>query len=506
VLANRLTEREDVKVLLLEAGMPDQQMEIHIPIVFAKLFKTPFDWNYNTVSQAKLKNRSLYWPRGRVLGGSSSINAMIYIRGNHLDYDNWKSLGNEGWSFADVLPYFKKSENQERGQSYYHGIGGPLNVADLRTVNPLTTKFVEATKELGFAQNDDFNGATQEGFGNYQVTQKGGKRCSAAVAYLLPALSRPNLIVQTQAQVTKLIIENNKVTGVAYLLEGKEQIANVEREVILCGGSINSPQILMLSGIGPADELKKLGINVVNDLAGVGQNLKDHLFIAVSYACKEPISLATAETPENIAEFMQFGRGALTSNVGEAGGFIKTDSSLSKPNLQFHFAPVYYLNHGFAQIEGHGLTIGPTLINPRSSGYIKLNSADPLIHPVIEPCYLSDEDDMNLLVQGVKLAKEIAATKAFEAYCGAPVCKELSTDKGIKNFIRDVVETIYHPTGTCKMGIDSMAVVDSQLKVYGIDNLRVVDGSIMPTIVSGNTNAPIIMIAEKVADAIKEKI
>lgn len=278
VLANRLTEREDVKVLLLEAGMPDQQMEIHIPIVFAKLFKTPFDWNYNTVSQAKLKNRSLYWPRGRVLGGSSSINAMIYIRGNHLDYDNWKSLGNEGWSFADVLPYFKKSENQERGQSYYHGIGGPLNVADLRTVNPLTTKFVEATKELGFAQNDDFNGATQEGFGNYQVTQKGGKRCSAAVAYLLPALSRPNLIVQTQAQVTKLIIENNKVTGVAYLLEGKEQIANVEREVILCGGSINSPQILMLSGIGPADELKKLGINVVNDLAGVGQNLKDGCF------------------------------------------------------------------------------------------------------------------------------------------------------------------------------------------------------------------------------------
>lgn len=502
VLANRLSANPETKVLLLEAGLPDQQMEIHIPLAFAKLFKTVYDWAYHTTPQTKLNNRKLFWPRGKVLGGSSSINAMIYIRGHHRDYDHWQALGNEGWGFDKALHYFRKSQNQERGESTYHGVGGSLNVADLRSINPLSRIFLNAAEEMGFPLNNDFNGQEQDGFGFYQVTQKDGKRCSAAAGYLTPILSRPNLTVQTQVHVTKLLIENNKVIGLAYLLEGREeQEVYINREVILSAGAINSPQILMLSGIGPADELRRLGINVVNDLAGVGQNLQDHLFLSVAYACKEPISLADAETPENVAEFMQ-GRGPLTSNVGEAGGFIRTKSGLSQPDIQFHFGPVYYLNHGFTKPEGHGLSIGPTLICPESVGYIKLNSRNPLDAPIIEPNYLTNETDLDTLVRSVKIVKEMAKTKAFQPYCGAAVCQALSTDEEIKEFVRNTVETLYHPIGTCKMGNDKMAVVDDKLKVHGIENLRVIDASIMPRIPAGNTNAPVIMVAEKAADLI----
>lgn len=503
VLANRLTEDPDVKVLLLEAGVADQQMEIHIPLAFSKLFKTPFDWAYYTTPQVHLHNRALYWPRGKVLGGSSSINAMIYIRGHRADYDNWQAQGNAGWSYADVLPYFKRSENQERGASEYHGVGGPLNIADHRLVNPLSHAFVAAAKELGYAGNDDFNGAEQDGFGYYQVTQKDGKRCSTAVGFLHPVLARPNLTVQTQAHVTRLLMDNKRVIGVAYLVDGAEQQVYIDREVILSGGAINSPQIMMLSGLGPAAQLSQLGINVVQDLPGVGQNLQDHLFLSVAYACTEPISLATAETPENVAAFIQGGNGPLTSNVGEGGGFIRTEPNLSRPDLQFHFGPTYYLNHGFNNPEGHGLSIGPTLIRPESVGQITLSSADPFSAPIIEPNYLSSEADVNTLVAGVKLVKEMAKTQALGRYCGAAVCANLSTEDEIRSFVRDTVETLYHPIGTCKMGSDPMAVVDAQLRVHGIEQLRVVDASIMPQIIAGNTNAPVIMIAEKAADLIR---
>lgn len=503
VLANRLTEDPNVKVLLLEAGGTDEQMEIHVPLAFSKLFLSNCDWAYYTEPQSQVNNRKLYWPRGKVLGGSSSLNAMIYIRGNKQDYDNWQALGNSGWSYEEVLPYFRKAENQERGVSKHHGVDGLINVSDLRCVNPLTQAFVNATSELNLPQNSDFNGENQEGFGFYQVTQKNGKRCSAAVGYLHPILSRTNLTVKTYAQVSKLLISNKRVTGVTFSQNDKEEIAQADREVILSGGAINSPQLLMLSGIGQADELKKLGIDVIVDLPGVGKNLQDHLFMAVCYTSLEPISLAAAETEENLGKFVQAGQGPLTSNVGEAGGFIKTDSTLNAPNLQFHFAPTYYINHGFTAPEGHGFTIGPTLLNPKSIGYIKLNSLNPYQAPLIEPCYLTEPEDLKTLVDGVKLAQEIAATKAFEPYRGSFYGSNLNNDSDIIEYIRSTVETLYHPVGTCKMGNDEMAVVDSNLRVHGIENLRVIDGSIMPEIVSGNTNAPIIMIAEKVADLIK---
>lgn len=508
VLANRLTEDSHTSVLLLEAGGPDNKQEVSIPAAFAKLFKSPSDWAYHTDLQQKLGGRQLYWPRGKMLGGSSSMNAMIYIRGHRLDYDRWCESGNEGWSFADVLPYFKAAEHQERGASEYHGTGGPLNVADLRSANPLSHAFVEAGKELGFSANDDFNGAVQEGFGLYQVTQKGGKRCSAATAYLKPVLRRSNLTVRTGAHVTRLLVEGSRVTGVEYMLNGRVEKAEAVVEVILSGGAINSPQLLMLSGIGDADRLKQAGISTVLDLPGVGENLQDHLFVAVAYACTQPVTLASAEGLRNVANYLLFKRGPLTSNVAEAGAFIRTDSSLPAPNLQFHFGPVYYLNHGFTRPEGHGFTIGPTLIRPKSRGYFRLRSNDPFDAPSIQPHYLESDADMQVLVEGVKLACELADTKTFSAYRGREVCDglKLRNDSGIADYIRNTVETIYHPVGTCKMGTDAMAVVDAHLRVHGMENLRIVDASILPEIVGGNPNAAVIMIAEKAANIIRGKV
>lgn len=506
VLASRLTEDPNVSVLLVEAGGSDRKQEIAIPAAFSKLFKTPYDWAYFTEEQPRLHQRKLYWPRGKVVGGSSSINAMIYIRGNHADYDEWAALGNPGWSFAEVLPYFKRAEHQERGPSEYHGVGGPVNVADLRTINPLSTAFVDAASELGIARTDDFNGATQEGAGYYQVTQKGGKRCSASVAYLRPAARRANLTVRTGAQVTRLLTEGTRVTGIEFVRNGVTERQNVHREVLLCGGTINSPQVLMLSGIGPADHLHALDIDVLVDLPGVGQNLQDHLAAGVAFASKRPVTLDHVENVGNLLRYLIRGRGPFTSNVAEAGGFVRIAPGTTTPDLQFHFGPVYFIDHGFTKPEGYGFTIGPTHIDPISRGQISLRSANPLDAPIVEPNYLGEDGDLRVLVDGFKLARQLAHAGPFDAFRGPETLpgEQARSDADIIEHIRATAETLYHPVGTCKMGNDAMAVVDSELRVRGVDGLRVVDASIMPTVPSGNTNAPTIMIAEKAADLIKQ--
>jgi choline dehydrogenase len=504
-IAHRLTENAEVSVLVLEAGGRDRKKEITIPAAFFRLFNGPCDWAYYTEEQSRLNHRRLYWPRGKVLGGSSSMNAMLYVRGNRRDYDSWRELGNDGWDFSAVLPYFKKAEHQERGRSEYHSVGGPLNVADPRSANPLSHIFVEAGVEIGLSRNPDFNGAEQDGVGLYQVTQKRGQRHSASAAYLKPALSRPNLTVRVNAQATRLLIENGRAMGVEYVCDGKLERAGVAGEIILCGGAVNSPQLLMLSGIGPAAHLKKLGIPVVMDLPGVGQNLQDHLYLAVTYRCTRPITLAGADTKRNILNYLLFRKGPFTSSISEAGGFIRTRAGLATPDLQFHFDPVYHVNHGLTKQEEHGFTIGPTLIRPRSRGHISLRSSDALAAPVIQPHYLSDDEDLIVLMEGVKLAREIAHAAAFDAYRGEERLPgaQVQGDKELCEFIRQQAETIYHPVGTCKMGDDQTAVVSSRLRVHGMENLRVVDASIMPTIIGGNPNAATIMIAELAADFIK---
>src|SRR2546421_2171109 len=505
VLANRLTEDPATTVLLLEAGGPDEAQEIHIPAAFSSLFKSPLDWAYETEEQPHLNNRKLYWPRGKMLGGSSSINAMVYMRGNRRDYDHWHELGNEGWSYSDVLPYFKKAENEERGASEYHGTGGPLNVTDHRTLNPLSHAFVAAGVEAGIPLTNDFNGSEQDGVGFYQVTQREGLRHSAAVGYIHPILSRPNLTLQTQALVTSILFEGTRAAGVTYLQQGEKQQVNANKEVILSGGAINSPQLLLLSGIGPADHLKEQGIPLVADLPGVGQNLQDHPAIVVLYASTQPISLAHAQTPENLQDFVDNKRGPLTSNVAEGGAFIRTQPNLPMPDLQYHFAPVYYLNHGFTVPEGDGYTIAPCILHPRSRGYIALRSTNPTDAQLIQPNYFVDDAVIQELEEGLKVARKLGEAQAFAPFRDVETHPgpRVQSDEEIAEYIRNFVETLYHPVGTCKMGNDTMAVVDANLRVHGVTGLRVIDASIMPTVVGGNTNAPTIMIAEKAADLIK---
>lgn len=505
VLANRLTEDAAVKVLLLEAGGPDKKQEIHIPAAFNKLFKTECDWTYYTEPLEHMNNRQMYWPRGKVLGGSTSINAMVYSRANRADHDAW---GIDGWSYDDILPYYKKSENNERftalGANEFHGVGGELNVADLRCVNPLTHLFLDAAQDCGLKRNDDLNGASQEGVGLLQVTQKSGKRHSTVDAFLKPALSRPNLTVKTGAHVTRLVFDGNKVVGIEFIQDGKPESIRVNREVLLSGGSINSPQTLMLSGIGPADQLRALDIPVVADLPGVGQNLHDHLLIGVEYQCNEPISLHKADNFKNILNYLIFKQGPLTSNVAEAAAFYSNNGS-AIPNIELVFAPVFYMDNGFANPDLHGFSIGIALQKPESNGSIKLKSKDPMAVPAIQPNYLAAESDRAACVEAVKLSREILNSKQFNRFRGKEWWpgESAKTDNDFAAHIRQTADTIYHPIGTCKMGIDSMAVVDPQLRVRGVEGLRVVDASVIPLQITGHTQAPTLVIAEKAADLLK---
>jgi choline dehydrogenase len=505
VLAARLTEDLRTRVLLLEAGGAGGAKEIRIPAAFSKLFKTGVDWNYATEPEPHLHNRRLYWPRGKVVGGSSAINAMIYIRGNRADYDSWRELGNVGWGFAEVLPYFKKSENQERGASEFHGVGGPVNVADPRYVNPLTRAFLAAAEEIGIARNSDFNGAEQDGAALYQVTQKNGARWSAADGYLQPARERSNLTVLTGAHATRVLIEGKRVVGVAFLRGGVAEEARADREVILAGGTVNSPQLLMLSGIGPASELQGAGISPMHDLPGVGKNLQDHPMVSVGYLCTQKISLDGAETLGNFLRWLVWKNGPLASNVAEAGLFLRTRVGLAAPDLQLLFGPAYYRGHGLVRRKEHCFGFGPTLITPESRGTISLRSTNPRDAPAIRANYLSTDADLRTMIAGVRLARRLAHAKSFDQFRGEELHPgaAMTSDAEIAEFLRNELETLYHPVGTCKMGVDGLAVVDAQLRVRGIEGLRVVDASIMPRVPAGNTNAPVIMIAEKAAEMIR---
>jgi choline dehydrogenase len=506
VLAARLTEDSRTRVLLLEAGGAGGAKEIWIPAAFSKLFKTEVDWNYATEAEPHLHNRRLYWPRGKVVGGSSAINAMIYVRGNRADYDSWRELGNSGWGFAEVLPYFKKSENQERGASEYHGVGGPVNVADPRYVNPLTRAFLAAAGEIGIASNPDFNGEAQDGVALYQLTQKNGARCSAADGYLQPARERSNLKVVTGAHATRVMMEGNRAVGVAYLRDGAMEGARADAEVILAGGTVNSPQLLILSGIGPADELKTAGISATHDLPGVGKNLQDHPMVSVGYLCTQKVSLDGAETLVNFLRWLVWKNGPLASNVAEAGLFSRTRVGLAVPDLQLLFGPAYYRGHGLVRHKEHCFGFGPTLITPESRGTISLRTANPLDSPAIRANYLATDADLRTMIAGVRLARRLAHAKAFDQFRGEELHPGAAqqSDSEIAEFLRNELETLYHPVGTCKMGNDALAVVDARLRVRGIERLRVVDASIMPRVPAGNTNAPVMMIAEKAAEMIRE--
>ncbi|MFQ3318358.1 MAG: choline dehydrogenase [Natronomonas sp.] len=508
VLAARLTEDPDTSVLLLEAGEPDEKREIDIPAAFPELFKTDYDWEYYTEPQSEMNDRELYWPRGRTLGGSSSINAMIYIRGHPYDYDHWASLGNDGWSYDDILPYFKRNETFAPGDGEYHGTDGPLHVSNPRSPNDISETFVEAGVEAGYSRNDDFNGAEQEGLGRYHLTQKRGKRHSAATAYLKPALDRPNLTVETGAHATEVRFDGDRATGVEYEQDGQQLHSEAIEEVVLSGGAVNTPQLLMLSGVGDPEHLAEHDIEVQTGLPGVGRNLQDHLFTFVIYESELSGTLDDAGRIRDLLKYFVLKRGPLTSNVAETGGFLRTTDDLPAPDLQFHFAPGYFMRHGFDNPEeGHGLSLGATQLRPESRGRITLDSADPFDDPTIDPNYLDADRDMEVLIEGVRRGREILQADPFDDVRGEEVWpgEGVDSDEEIAEHIRETAHTVYHPVGTCKMGDDDMAVVDDELRVHGVDGLRVADASVMPTLIGGNTNAPTMMIAEKAADMLTER-
>jgi choline dehydrogenase-like flavoprotein len=513
VLAGRLSEDPAISVCLLEAGPPDKSPFIHMPSGFAALLPSKkYNWVFETVPQKSLNNRNGFQPRGKTLGGSSSINAMVYIRGHAKDYDEWAELGNVGWSYNDVLPYFKKSQHQERGADVHHGTDGPLNVSDLQEPHSATRTFCQAAEEMQLPITDDFNGEQQEGVGIYQTTILNGQRCSAARAFLTPHLDRPNLTVFTRAHASKILFEGKKAVGIAYIHKGKQEKVIAKKEVLLSGGAFNSPQLLMLSGVGAENELRGHNIEPVHHLPGVGENLQDHIDFVISHTSKdkELLGFSLAAFPRLIKGLYQYitkNKGILTSNVAEGGGFLKTSPSLERPDIQLHFGPALVDDHGRKVHTEHGFSCHVCLLRPKSKGTLKLASNDPFEDPLIDPNFLAEDDDMNVLVKGVKLTDQLLRAPAFAKYASSLLyALNIESDEDIKEAIRERADTVYHPVGTCKMGQDEMAVVDAELRVHGLDALRVIDASIMPTLIGGNTNAPTIMIAEKAADMIMEAI
>ncbi|WP_202844251.1 GMC family oxidoreductase [Luteimonas saliphila] len=512
VLANRLSEDPDVRVLLLEAGPRDWHPFIHMPAGLAKLVnRKGVNWNYDTAPEPRLDGRTLWWPRGKVLGGSSSINAMCYVRGVPLDYDDWAAAGATGWHWHNVLPWFRHSEGNTRGADALHGAEGPLTVSDLRHVNPLSQAFIEAAKQAGYPHNRDFNGPEQIGVGLYQVTQRDGARCSSAVAYLRPAKARPNLTVVTGAQANRITFEHGRATGVVYAARGGAFHQPSTREILLCGGTINSPQLLMLSGIGPAAGLRRHGIRVVHDAVGVGANLQDHLDVCT---LRHSTQRVTYDRIGDLAiayhYYLRGRRGAGSSNIAEAGGFVRSALAPDeRADIQFHFVPAMLDDHGRHRLPGDGYTLHACFLRPRSRGRITLASDRASDKPRIEANYLSDPAgfDVKMMIECAKVSREILAQPAFDPYRGAPIfpARDDLDDAGLEAFVRAKAESVYHPVGTCRMGSDPAAVVDPELRVRGVDGLRVVDASVMPTLPGGNTNAPTIMIAERAAALIRNR-
>ncbi|MEM7799033.1 MAG: GMC family oxidoreductase N-terminal domain-containing protein [Chloroflexota bacterium] len=503
VLANRLSADSARSVLLLEAGGPDSDPKIHIPGLWGTHLGTQIDWAYETTEQVACHHRKIHMPRGKVYGGSSSINAMIYQRGHPNDYAHWTTLGNEGWDWEDVLPYFKKGQDQARGESDFHATGGPLHVTDLLDINPLSKAFVESATAAGYLANTDFNDGNQDGFGLYQATQKGGRRQSSAEAFLRPALERSNLRALPFATVLGLKFERKRCVGVNYVHEGKKKEVSVGQEVIICGGAINSPQLLLLSGIGPAGSLHKLGINMVQDLPGVGQNLQDHVFFPHTFKIKSPISYANAFTEDEMSKYSQTQRGAFSSTIAEAGGFVRLSETSQIPEIQFHFVPSV-VSAAEAPEGTEGFSVFPGLVHVQSKGEITLQSADPFVSPFINPNYLSEESDQANIVKAFQISQEIVSQLPLKEHEPEEFLprQPVTTYESMLNFIRSQATTMFHPAGTCKMGNDPNAVVNDRLQVHGVKGVRVADVSIMPTLINANTNAPAMMIGEKCADMI----
>jgi len=509
VLANRLTASGRHRVLLLEAGGHDRHLWIHIPLGYGKLFAdSRVNWLYKTEPEPELDNRQVIQPRGKVLGGSSSINGLLYLRGQPADYDHWRQLGNSGWSFDDVLPYFRRAEHQERGEDALHGVGGPLAVSNVCEPHLLCEAFIDAAQQAGYPRNDDFNGPTQEGAGYFQLTAKKGRRWSTAVGYLKEARRRSNLVVETNALASRILFEGRRAVGVEYRQGGTTRTARASGEVILAGGAFNSPQLMQLSGLGPAELLRAHGIGVTADMPGVGEDLQDHLQVRIQYRCTEPITMNDVVNSwrQRIGaglRYALFRKGLLAIGAGYAGGFFRTSPNVATPDVQAHFIIFSGEASGAALHPFPGFIASICQLRPESRGFVRIKS-DPAAPPAIQPRYLSDPIDRDTVVAGLKLLRGIMEQPAMQHYIAEERVPgpKLTSDADLLAFARSAGTTVFHPTSTCRMGADANAVVDERLRVRGIGNLRVVDASIMPTVVSGNTNAAVVMIAEKGADMI----
>ena len=512
VLANRLSADGKNSVLLLEAGPKDSNIWIHVPLGYGRLFKNKnVNWMYQTEPEPGLDGRTIFQPRGKVLGGSSSINGLLYVRGQHEDYDRWRQHGNSGWGFDDVLPYFKKAEHQQRGANDFHGVGGPLPVSDSRHSDPLSEAFIAAAAETGIPVNPDFNGASQEGAGFFQTTTRQGRRASTAVSYLRAAKSRKNLHIETSALAQRILFEGRRADAVEYRKAGALRTARARKEILISGGAYNSPQLLQLSGVGPAELLRKHGIDVVRDAPGVGHDLQDHMQVRVVMRCAKSITLNdVVNSPVRRilagARYAAFRKGPLTIAAGTSGAFFKTNPRLATPDIQIHFLPFSTDKMGEKLHSFSGFSASVCQLRPESRGSLRIGSADPTVPPEIRINYLATEVDRSANVEGLKILRKILRAPALSSYVIEEVDPgaKVSTDEELLNYCRQRGSTIYHPTSTCRMGSDPLAVVDQRLRVRGIEGLRVVDGSIMPDLVSGNTNAAIIMIAEKASDMILE--